>query len=246
MNHLNAPNFILNNWLHDIWGYEQLPSGKPKRHLANGVFLDWDTSNTTVKDNWVHNAGGEAIKRIWQNQNLTIAGNQVTEKLVAPPFAAELGPQGAATHGIELQGNRLTGSVVRCADQANFSTSGQWEPESVRGMWGLFDFQHLIGTSKVDSRAVYQLPIREDGLYQVSLLYVPGANRASNVPLTIRHADGVVAIRWDMRKGSKHGFAVEIGRYRFKVGGEASVELGTADADGWVIADGVAFVKVGD
>ncbi|HEX5790980.1 MAG TPA: right-handed parallel beta-helix repeat-containing protein, partial [Luteolibacter sp.] len=111
MNHLNAPNFILNNWLHDIWGYEQLPSGKPKRHLANGVFLDWDTSNTTVRDNWVHNAGGEAIKRVWQNQNLTIEGNQVTEKLVAPPFAAELGPQGAVTHGIELQRNRLTGSV---------------------------------------------------------------------------------------------------------------------------------------
>ncbi|HEX5791466.1 MAG TPA: hypothetical protein VFY13_09930, partial [Luteolibacter sp.] len=111
---------------------------------------------------------------------------------------------------------------------------------------GLFDFKHLIGTSAVDSRATYQLPIREDGIYQVSLLYVPGENRASNVPVTIRHAEGVADIRWDMRKGSKHGFAVEIGRYRFKAGGEAAVILGTAGADGWVIADGVAFVKVGD
>jgi hypothetical protein len=29
MNHLNAPNFILNNWLYDVWGYEQMPDGKP-------------------------------------------------------------------------------------------------------------------------------------------------------------------------------------------------------------------------
>ena len=31
MNHLNAPNFILNNWLYDIWGYEQKPDGNPVR-----------------------------------------------------------------------------------------------------------------------------------------------------------------------------------------------------------------------
>ncbi|MCF7959042.1 MAG: right-handed parallel beta-helix repeat-containing protein, partial [Phycisphaerae bacterium] len=52
MNHLNAPNYILNNWLYDIWGYNQKPDGQPTRHLANGVFLDWDSSNMIVKDNY--------------------------------------------------------------------------------------------------------------------------------------------------------------------------------------------------
>ena len=61
--HLNAPNFILNNWLYDIWGYEQKPNGNPVRTLANGVFLDWDTSNTTVKDNWIYNSAVSRLSR---------------------------------------------------------------------------------------------------------------------------------------------------------------------------------------
>jgi hypothetical protein len=52
MNHLNAPNFILNNWLYDIWGFDQKPNGKPVRRLGNGIFSTGDTSNTTVRDNW--------------------------------------------------------------------------------------------------------------------------------------------------------------------------------------------------
>ena len=57
MNPLAAPNHILSNYLHDIWGYEQLPKSEPRRTLANGVFLDWDTSNTTIKHNPTEDAG---------------------------------------------------------------------------------------------------------------------------------------------------------------------------------------------
>jgi hypothetical protein len=45
-----------------------------------------------------------------------------------------------------------------------------------------------------------------------------------------------------MRQGSRFGFAVVIGTYRFKAGGIHTVTLGTAGADGKVIADAVAFV----
>jgi hypothetical protein len=86
MNHLNAPNFILNNWLYDAWGYEQKPDGKPVRKLANGIFLDWDTSNTTVRDNWIYNSVGGAIKPIWNNQNLVIENNRESDTRIVPPF----------------------------------------------------------------------------------------------------------------------------------------------------------------
>jgi len=49
-----------------------------------------------------------------------------------------------------------------------------------------------------------------------------------------------------MRKGSKHGFSVPVGTYRFKAGKRHTVTLSTANADGNVIADAVAFVKVAD
>ena len=246
MNHLNAPNFILNNWLYDAWGYEQKPDGKPIRKLGNGIFLDWDTSNTTVRDNWVHNSVGGAIKPIWDNQNLVIRDNRESDTRIVPPFEKDLGPEGKATNGIDLASNRLTGSVIHHTDEKHVKTRGKWTPKTVNGMWGLFRFNYLVGTAADPSEATYTLPIPEDGVYQISLLYPAGKDLASNVPVTIQHADGKAELSWDMRKGSKNGFSVEIGKYRFQAGKPGTVTLSTRDTDGIVIADGVAFVKVAD
>lgn len=92
----------------------------------------------------------------------------------------------------------------------------------------------------------YTLPIPEDGTYQVSLLYPSGKDHASNVPLTAVHAGGTAELKWDMKKGSRHGFATAVGKFRFKPGGPNTVTLSTRGTDGYVIADGVAFVKVAD
>lgn len=246
MNHLNAPNFILNNWLYDIWGYEQKPNGTPVRHLANGIFLDWDSSNTTVKDNWIYNAGGAAVKVIWNNWNVVNSGNQSSSTVITPPFVAEVGPGGTATHGIDLANNKLTGSTIHYTETAHFSTTGTWTPDSAVGLSGLFMFNFLVGTAAVPSEAVYTLPITEDGTYQISLLYKPGGDRASNVPVAITHADGTANLSWNMQQGSTHGFAVELGTYRFESAETNTVTLSTTGANGKVIADAVAFVKIED
>ena len=246
MNHLNAPNFILNNWLHDIWGYEQKPDGTPVRKLANGVFLDWDTSNTTLKDNWIYNSVGGAVKVIWKNWNVKNTGNQSSSTPITPPFAAEVGPDGTATHGIDLANNKLTGSMIHYTDTAHFSTTGTWTPDSATGLSGLFVFNFLVGTAAVASEAVYTLPITEDGTYQISLLYKPGGDRASNVPITIAHAGGTANVSWNMRQGSNHGFAVELGTWQFKAADQNTVTLSTTGTNGKVIADAVAFVKIED
>jgi hypothetical protein len=244
MNHLNAPNFILNNWLHDAWGYEQKPDGRPIRKLANGIFLDWDTSNTTVRDNWIYNSVGGAIKPIWRNRNLVIENNRESDERIVPPFEKELGPHGAATNGIDLENNRLTGNVIHYTQADHFSASGSWTPQTIDGLWGLFRFNFLVGTADKPSEAAYTLPITEDGIYRISLLYKPGKDRASNAPVAIAHADGTAKLHWNMRQGSNHGFSVEVGDYRFKAGSTHTVTLSTAGADGKVVADAVAFVKV--
>lgn len=246
MNHLNAPNFILNNWLYDIWGYEQRPVEGPKRHLANGIFLDWDTSNTTVRDNWVYNPAGEAIKKVWQNENLDIRDNQVSPTRIVPPFLNDLGPDGDASHHIDLASNRLVGSVIHYSDSAHVTTKGTWKPQTATGMWGLFTFKFLVGTADDPAEAIYSLPIPEDGTYRICLLYQPGDDCATNAPVTIDHADGTTEMTWNMRNGSKHGFAVTIGTYRFKADGKHAVRLSTEGTNGKVIADAVAFVKVAD
>lgn len=244
MSHLNAPNFILNNWLYDVWGFEQKADGKPIRKLGNGIFLDWDTSNTTVRDNWIYNSVGGAIKPIWKNQNLVIERNHESTERIVPPFVTELGPEGTATHGIDLTSNRLIGSVVHYTDAKHVRTAGAWTPKTVNGMWGLFRFNFLIGTAAVPSSAAYALPIPEDGEYEISLLYQSGADRASNVPVVIAHADGESSLTWNMREGSTHGFSVPVGSFRFTAARGGTVTLSTAGTDGKVIADAVAFVKL--
>ena len=246
MNHLNAPNFILNNWLYDIWGYEQKPDGNVVRRLANGVFLDWDTSNTTVRENWIYNSVGGSVKTIWDNWNLVVANNVSSDTPITPPFSADVGPAGTATYGIDLATNKLTGSVIHYTQTSNFSTTGTWTPETAVGIVGLFEFNFLSGTAAVPSQAVYSLPITEAGKYQISLLYKPGTDRASNVPITIAHAGGTSTVTWNMREGSTHGFAVEVGEWRFTPGGTNTVTLSTTGTNGKVIADSVAFVKIED
>lgn len=258
MNTLNAPNFVLNNWLYDIWGHYQRSDGKPNRKLANGVFLDWDTSNTTVKDNWIYNSVGGAVKVIFGgNQNVVKEGNRNSEEPVRPPFIDEVGPAGTASHHIDPKDLGRTGSIIHYTDTAHFSlvpadpARSLWKHQTAVGLANLFEFNFLVGTpprgtEKNPQKAVYTLPVTESGTYQVSLLYQPGKDRASNVPVSIAHTTGTAELKWNMRKGSKFGFAVPVGTYRFKAGGNHTVTLGTAGADGEVIADAVAFVKVGD
>jgi hypothetical protein len=243
MTHLNAPNYIVNNWLYDIWGYEQRPEGKPKRHLANGIFLDWDTSNTTVRDNYIYNAGGAPLKRIWRNWDLTVAGNKSSKTRIVPPFADQVGPKGTATNGIDLEANRLTGGVIPYTNSELVTRKGRWNEVTIGGMWGLFRAKLLEAPRGQAAEIRYTLPIPADGKYLIALLYKPDRKNASNAKVRIRHADGVDRKAWNMKQGSKHGFAVKLGEYRFQKGRPAHVCISSDGADGVVVADSVAFVK---
>ncbi len=243
MSRLNAPNYILSNWLYDIWGYEQRPDGMPKRHLANGVFLDWDTSNTTVKHNYIYNAGGQPVKTIWNNWGLDIADNHSAGKPVTPPFLGQVGPRGTATHGIRPEDLRREGRVIHYSDAALVTRTGDWQQRTITGLSGLFRFNQIQCGNGKNATITYTLPVEEDGIYQLSLLYKPDARNASNGRLSIHHANGVEHMGWDMRKGNEHGFANEVGKYRLEPGKPAKVTLSNEGADGLVIADSVAFVK---
>ncbi|MCF7954654.1 MAG: right-handed parallel beta-helix repeat-containing protein, partial [Phycisphaerae bacterium] len=246
MNHLNAPNYILNNWLYDIWGYLQKPDGKPSRHLANGVFLDWDTSNTTVKDNYIYNAGGAPLKYIWNNWNVKKEGNKSSNTRIVPPFVDELGPRGTATNGIDLQTNRLTGRVIHYSDSELVTRTGDWVKQSIRGQGGLFKFNLLEVVRDKSAEISYRLPIIEDGNYKIALLYLPDIKNASNAKVQIHYAGGIAEKSWNMKKGNERAFAVEVGKYPFKAGKGAKVTISNEGADGIVVADSVAFVKVSD
>ena len=177
---------------------------------------------------------------------MTQEGNRTSKTRIVPPFADELGPKGTATHGIDLESNRLTGGVIHYSDSRLVASSGEWRKETLGGMWGLFTFHQLKAAAGTAAEISYTLPVSEDGTYQIALLYKPAAGNASNARIAIHHAEGVAETSWNMKEGSKHGFAVEVGKYPFKQGKPAGVVISAAGADGMVVADSVAFVKVSD
>lgn len=53
---------------------------------------------------------------------------------------------------------------------------------------------HDANADKGRLRVIYKLAIPKTGRYEVRLSYASAPNRASNVPVTIQHADGTAAI----------------------------------------------------
>lgn len=243
MNRLAAPNYILNNYLYDIWGYEQLANGKPHRTLANGVFLDWATSNTTVRNNVIYNTGDKEIKPIMGNWNLVLENNLASKTRIEPFMAGEIGPKGTAANTIYQEQLKNIGGVVTSSDKNLVSYKGNWENKKIDGLRNLFNYNCQQAAAGQAAHCTYQLPVSESGMYKVCLAYFPDEKSASNAKITIQHASGVENLEWNFRKGDKLGFALRVGVCYFEKGKPATLTISNENADGYIIADGVGIVK---
>ncbi len=243
MNRFNAPNYILNNYLYDMWGYKQNPEGKPQRVLANGVFLDWATSNTTIKNNVIYNSGEREIKTIMGNWNLDIENNLVSNTRIEPFLVHELGAKGTASNFINPENLKNSSCVILSSDKDLVQYSGDWVKTSTIGLVGLFEANYLRAAPEKAAQCVYQLPVKESGNYKICLMYFPNEKNASNAKITVKYAQKESVIDWNFKKGDKLGFAVQVGEYYLDKEKPASVTISNTGADGFIIADGVGFIK---
>lgn len=244
MNRFNSPNYILNNYLYDIWGFEQKPDGKPIRRLGNAVFLDWGTSHTTVKNNVIFNTAGEEIKNIMGNWNLDIENNLVSKTRIEPLLTQEIGPKGSASQSINPQNLINTGGVILSSDKELIKYSGSWEKATVTGQVGLFESNYLRAAPEKAARCEYQLPIKESGTYKICLMYFPNEKNASNAKITVKFALEEEVVDWNFKKGDRWGFAVVLGEYVLDKDKPTSLTISNTNADGFIVADGVGFIKV--
>ena len=243
MNRLAAPNYILNNYLYDIWGYEQLANAKPHRKLANGVFLDWATSNTTVRNNVIYNAGDKEIKPIMGNWNLVLENNLSSKTRIQPFFPEEIGPKGTANNCLNEEQLKNIGGIVSSSDKNLVLFKGNWESKKIAGSRNLFNYICKQAAPDQAAQCTYQLPVTESGLYKVCIMYFPDIKGASNAKITIQHASGIDTMEWDFRKGDKLGLALRVGAYYFEKGKPATLTISNENSDGYIIADGVGFMK---
>ena len=75
------------------------------------------------------------------------------------------------------------------------------------------------------------------------MIYSPNANRATNVPVAVRHAGGEKVVRLNQRQTPPiDGAWAPVGTFEFEAGKPAVVEVGNAGTDGHVIVDAVQFL----
>jgi hypothetical protein len=87
----------------------------------------------------------------------------------------------------------------------------------------------------------YTFTVKQPGRYEVCVAYSQDANRATNVPITVRHKNGETTVKLNQRKTpAQDGLFESLGAFEF--GNSAVVTISNTDTDGHVIADAVQLL----
>lgn len=83
------------------------------------------------------------------------------------------------------------------------------------------------------------------GKYDVRIAYTANPNRATNVPVTINHADGATSVKVNQQKKPPISeLFVSVGTFQFEKGKVGSVLISNDGTDGYVVIDAVQFVPM--
>jgi hypothetical protein len=99
---------------------------------------------------------------------------------------------------------------------------------------------------KAPARARFQPTIPITGRYKVCLGFRPSKRQATNVPVTIRSADGAKRFAVDERAETTPFNFTPLGEFRFKAGDSGFVEITNGGTDGYVVIDAVRWIWLGE
>lgn len=106
-------------------------------------------------------------------------------------------------------------------------------------------YHHDGNAQKGQQTATFTPDLPAAGKYRVAIAYVPQANRATNVSVTIHHADGQKTVRINQKaKPAENGLLTPLGEFRFEKGTGGSVQISNEGTKGYVILDAVQFLPV--
>ncbi|QDT07527.1 Xanthan lyase precursor [Rubripirellula lacrimiformis] len=136
---------------------------------------------------------------------------------------------------------QLEGTVV---DDMNAKFSGLWNQSMANQPFVDIGYHHNRAEPDADASATFTAKLAA-GRYRVQLAYPVNSNRATNVPVTIKHADGETKVVVNQRTApTVDRLFVDLGQYTFGAGGDASVRVQTAGTDGYVVVDAVRWLPV--
>jgi len=142
---------------------------------------------------------------------------------------------------IVLPKTKLDGVVV---DDLEAIRTGFDRSSSAHSTYVQSGYHHDNNDSKGNQTARFVPDLKQAGRYQVFVAYPWNANRASNAPVTIKHADGVTKVTLNQKKKPAVQDLLEsVGTFRFEAGKAGYVEIGNAGTDGFVVIDAVQWVS---
>ncbi len=125
---------------------------------------------------------------------------------------------------------------------ASTTLLGGWGTStSVPGFEGA---NYAFAGAGTNSTATFSPTLPTDGQYEVLIKYSAHPNRASNAGLTVQHNDGLFSTSLDQRTGGES--FVSVGTFNFLAGTSGQAVISAAGSDGFVTADAVRFIRVGD
>ena len=104
-------------------------------------------------------------------------------------------------------------------------------------------YHHDNNANKGAESARFTADLPAAGRYEVRIAYPHNANRASNVPVVIRHADGETQLVLNQRrKPAIDDLFHSAGVFRFEAGRRGHVDISNAGTDGYVVIDAVQWL----
>jgi hypothetical protein len=171
-----------------------------------------------------------------QQQSLLAAAKAELAKLGGQPVTAAPAAKQAAV----VKAEDLPGIVV---DDVRAKVVGQWTASKFTPGYVGDGYIH-DGSAQDGQKSVTYLPdLPKSGEYEVRVSYTSGTNRATNVPVEVRHAEGETTVRVNQQKAPPIDKRWQsLGRFKFEQGTAGAVVISNLETDGHVIADAVQFL----
>lgn len=139
-----------------------------------------------------------------------------------------------------IEASALPGVVV---DSAQARLVGQWKQSQYSQHYIGDGYWHDDNAGKGEKTLSFAPRLPKAGQYEVRLAYVPADNRATNIGVTVFHAEGETLVPINQQLPPPlDGRFVSLGQFRFETNGFGYVLVSNEGTQGYVTADAVQFL----
>ena len=162
--------------------------------------------------------------------------SDVNAEIVIPADALPLAESVPAAEGIDPMS--LAGIVI---DDPDAEVEGDWTLGT--GLAGYVGQGYLYAAQGTAARIHFRFRAPRSDRFELRLAYLAHENRATNVPIVVRHGDQTQTIHINMRlRPPLEDRFISLGEFDFSQGETVAVSLSAQEVDGFVHADALQII----